>query len=535
MSLADSQINQNNRSLGITPNPAALYKISVMGTCSGVAAGSRLDVNSQNVSAAGIGPAANAAVMFLNKGQPVVSIFGAAPLASEILSAVTVVVTRAVGTPSTGTITIGGTPADSGLLRIECVTTGATNSNAVIRYSWDDGISWVETVTGAATYLLKMRSGQNSVSSGLTITLTVGTYNAGDSFSLGVFAPQIDTTDANTGSIANCATSIANAGNYDVIMIANTPNQSAVDATNFSAVSAMATKVIGIIGTYFSADVLWKVLVNTPRMSTLGVETGATFLANLSSLASAVSDRLAIGIGYGLQNSNGTYLAWLPSSYFALGRQIENNNPSRSIYELNPLPVIAPGIMTAVANTLLNYTGLLQYGVTYDERLTVSGNSGYAGPLGFLAMTSDRSGPEPIESTFYFAAGKAHASPSSDYFEWQRSFLADVFLDIVMEGLSLKKGFIYFAAKQASPTKPLGALRDNDAAAIENSIDDLVIQKMCDKGWLPPPAAGEKFITVSRTANFIATETLQCTVGFAAPGWVNGFVLNFAFSYAAGA
>jgi hypothetical protein len=389
----------------------------------------------------------------------------------------------------------------------------------------DDGITPVETLTGAATYTLKARSGSSSISTGITLTLATGTYNAGDVFSLSVLAPQIETTDATTGSITTCNALAIGKGNYNFIVVANTANQSATDATNFAGCQAILSKIVSFAAADYAVDELSQWVHHIPIKHDLTDEHDATFTGNLSALT-AQSDRLAIGTGYFLSASNGTYMQWIPTAWDAVRRILQNNNPSRSIYEQDQIPVNAPGILSASVNGCLRtYTGVQQYGITYDARLAISGNDGLSSPLGFLEPTSDRFGPQPIQSQFYFVAGNAKTSNTSDYFEWERSVIADVFFYIGLAALAAAKGKTFWAKGDGT-----GRIRPNDADSIENVFDSAIEKGMVEPGWLQPPGAGKKFITIDRTANFASTRSISGKATFAAPNWLKKVVINFSFS-----
>jgi hypothetical protein len=521
----------NRKALAIAPS-VTIGNVAIVGTCTGVAAGSWSAFNAQSIGNAGVGPAANLGNILTSVAN-LVTIFGAAALSTETLSAVALAPTR-VGS-STGTIAVTGTPVDSFLIRVECITTGATNTTAVFRYSLDDGQTFVETFTGSSTKVLNAKivsSGSSGISTfistGLTITLSVGTYTQGDVFALEVFAPQIDTTDADVGSMVSCFNLLTTKDDYNFVVIANTPNFGASDATNFTSAQAMHAKLVTNLQTSFGISKYIQGVASVPRAVALTDETGATYLGNLSTITST-SDRLAVSVGYVCLPSAGSYRAWVPAAWLAVYRILQLNNPRHSIYRSqdgNFGNIIQPGTMAGMTGLLATYTGLQQYGSTYDERATVSGNAGYATPLGFLALTTDTNGPAPVVSNFYFAQGNAHTQNTSDFFEWQLSILMDVFIRAVLASLWTMKGSDFNGKADGT-----GQLLPADATNIENTVDGFVQKTMVDgKNWVSRPGPGVKFVTIDRTNNFVSTGTINAKGRMAAPGYAKQFNVQFSYT-----
>jgi hypothetical protein len=525
-------ITIDNHSLSAYSNAPSGWLPAVIGTCTGVAPGVCADFTLENIRSAGVGPAASCALALLTAGAPILTIVGATPLASETTTGLAVAPTR-VGS-STGTITAAGTPVDHFMLRIECTVTGATNLLAVFRYSLDDGLSWVGTFTGSATQLLSAQTGSTTISSGVTVTLAAGTYDAGDVFSVMVWAPQIDTTDASVGSIASSFTLMKGDGYRNMVVIANVPQKgtsnSPTDTLNGTAWQAAWTKITTAQAILTGIQYICLVFFNTSLKLDGTDETDATFLGLNYPATAARTNFGAIGVGHTLQQSNGAYYTWAPEAWSIAARLLENNNPIKALYDLNVVSMQKPGVRTGVVGLLRTYTGEQQYGSTFNEQKTISGNDGWAAPNSIIALQTDRNGPnQPIESNYYFSSGVGADTPTSDFYELAYAAQMAFFIPAVIQGCARWRG--------AGPDKNVipkadgsGQLTNATIAMIEEDITKFVQAKLTNRGWILPPPNGAKYITLAKTTDVVRGKRLVGKASFPAPGYIKYFTLSFSVS-----
>ena len=527
-------------SLAVQPKPT-INAVAIIGTCTGLVPAAALPVYRQitgtNVATLGVGPLATAAQLLLAAGLSVVDVY-ACTATTETISTGTFLALSGTNTQLPTYTTSSKSIEDNGLLLIEIVTGGVVGTST-FRYSWDDGQTWaaptqVTAATFVATLVRKPASGTAAAITTVgTVSFPSGTYTAGDRMGYMLFASPISTSNA---TIATAITAIQNSGrdyNFDVLANDNNVNVSGTDSANLTAsyvdwqamVTGVGTTLVAV-GRYAQA------VANIPRKVTLTSsklvdELDTTWCNAVVAKYATLSDRAALGAGHVLVRSAGSYNVWAPACLLAVAREIQNANPKTSIYrtkDLNFSQVVQPGDLTVggTKGCLQDYSGILQIGTTYDERV-VGATSLNAN--GYLCLTTDIFGPEPKSSNLYFAGGNAHTSQTSDFFEWQRSVLMDVFIRVVMGALWSLKGSDFAARGDGT-----GRMTDEDARAIENMIQGDVKTTLVQPGFVYDMLPPMKFATVDNSNNFVSDSTIYVSAKMRAPGYAKYFTINFAYS-----
>jgi hypothetical protein len=206
-----------------------------------------------------------------------------------------------------------------------------------------------------------------------------------------------------------------------------------------------------------------------------------------------------------------------------MGRVIQNNNLSLSVYTAEPVDIVVPN--TGLKYTLNNYNTILQTGSTYDEQKsinTIGGVHGAVTPLGFLALYT--SPYAASNSTYEFLAGNTHTDQSNDFFEYlylaQFNELTNVINSAMFQNY---KGVELQTKKDGS-----GFLTEAQCRAIESTIQNIINTLLVEPGHIPssPAATGNNlsnFITVTRNWNVVSTSTLTFTYRM----WVNAYAKFF--------
>jgi hypothetical protein len=495
----------------------------------------------------GMGKGAELAQFLLNSGLPSVDVYPTAPAASDngvISGSVGLMVHTGSGTP-TLTLALSTAVLDDYIIRAEVIA--LVTSGFVIRISYDDGISWAQTLTITSTtaqnlYVRLPNDTTNRVSAGLTITASVATGAVvGDVYTAWTFGPGIGVTAATAGMIPDAFNKLFNVGKkYTHILIA-CPNtgvlSTTTDATNITASSTLVNAVITQLALVRASGLYCEAWVPAPRQAALADEcTSAAGLALqpaiVSGLLGSWNNRTAISYGYTLQQSLGSCNMWRPVFWSAMQRQIQQG-PGVFVYRSSdgPVNMITPGqtpvAATSTGNvaTVLTYTGILGTGSTFDERSDSLGTStGYMSGNGFLTLTTIIEAPNP--GSYYFANANAHCDPTDDYFELQYCLLMDIFMTLADQVLFANYKGQNLAHKQDGS----GQLTANQATSIQDFFTQEMSLLMVEPGWIPPAQPGNSFADVDQTTNFVSTQKLSGKYGFWPPTGVklfsNAFSLN---------
>ena len=536
MTVQEITVTTNNKALNriVAANP---LNVAVTGACSGLAAGQFLTVTKQNITSLGVGAGASACALCLNAGMASVDF-----VAMKVVAAPTVTFTAGATNTGTGinlvvsTEAVGLLPAgaaDAFVPRVEVVT-GGLAAALTFRYSLDDGISWVATQKGSAgaiSLYCKAVGTSAQVKAGFQITFGTGTYAAGDSFSALTFGPSNGAwAVAGDGSIKDAGVQFAAAGQkYSHILVANqqialVTNQANV--TTFGALISGGGEIDNMITSLYAADVPAQVIATCPRdyqgaaeISTAALSLG---LAVSTSLNLYTVNGLNLYVGYGhhlIPDPVCQTNTWRNDAWLALQRIIVNVGPGQTIYEATPISCVQPGRAPAV-NTLLNYTGPLQYGYTYDERQAInqSGSYGLMSPLGIIATST--SVESSIPGASYFIAQPTWSNPSGDFFEGAYKEQMNLMQSVVNRYMwtNYKGKFL------ATMTDGTGRLTESQCRTIEQAVTNYLNETLVKPGYLPAnPSDKPNFIIVDRSVNVVSTQTLAWDAGFYAQGIVKFF------------
>lgn len=495
---------------GVSPEADFL----VMGTSSaGTAAGTAgayiyefSDV--ENIrSTVGVGPGAELCAQIVSSGANRVFFCKTGATTAAVTSAVT----------SSGTtpplVTVSGTPNDSYLVRVE-VTTAGSQTTCKLRYSLDDGITWVETVTGAASVVLYCYDPKNSASkrqsTGLTLALPVGSYSADNVYKFYTHAGCPDSTNLS----AAFTLAVGDPRKWGVVILANSPNGSVSDAANLGAANTLLTAFSTGMGQLQNAYKFARGLGELPNTYQYGAQ-DSTWEAAVITALTASSDRLTVACGHALMSSALTIgNHWRAVSFFAAQRMSNVVRISQKISAVaaGGLPVIQPG--SAQATNVLTYVGNIARGVTRDE---VSGTT----MTGFLTL---RTRAEKNDRLFYFSSDSTKTDPTSDFKFLVFGRIMDLFTDTVVEAAA---DYVDAEIEVFSAT---GKITEKQAQLIEGAIAGKVSDRMLNNAYVMPPTETTPFITVNRSNNIISTGELRLTCRCTPPAYATTISVDLGFN-----
>jgi hypothetical protein len=539
MSVTEFSLTIKKNALGRTiTNP--IVRPLVVGYASGATSGELLNIktiNESNISTLGNGQGVEAVRMCLDEGLLSVDIMPIALDTTNTASKSTFVnagnlLGATVGTQAPA---LAGTSLDDYRIRVEVLNFATTT--VTFRYSLDDGETWIKTTsasTGASTTSLYANNAA-TIDTGLTINFPIGTYVAGDVWNGYAFAAAIKSDDLTTAAGKAFDVIQKNGKKYTHIYFASCVHKgvpvsgtsgSVANAANITAqqvyIAAISTGMTYLAGIGIPAVAL----ISMPRRMPINHDTDTfhrdeldvAFQTAVKTTVTTQNERLLISDGRFLISSPiQSVKFWRPGVYKAMQRIIRYNNPAISLYTDEPIDLVIPNQNIRFRSE--DMTSILSLGSTYDESRAVNTWGGTFGAIsnqGFLAAYT--SGFAKSNKTLQFLAANTHCDSSNDFFEYLYLSQFNELQNVINAELYKFRGKLLSTKQDGS-----GALTENQADAIEKSVQYVVDTLLVKPGYITPIPTGMSVITVNRTWNVVSTNELRYSFKM----WVGALVKTF--------
>lgn len=453
--LPDVTNSIQDRGLGLQP-PSAANALAILGVCTGGTANTVYSFNdvATLVSTLTSGPAVEAAALAL--AQPNHGTVYVCPVNASVAGSLgSIAITRAAGTPSTGTCSTSGTPLDAYSVLITITTGEATvaGGGGAFTYSLDGGNTTSSTIaipTGG-TYTIP--------GTGITITF-IGTvsqsWNVGDTIAFTAVAPYYSGTDLTNAWNAL----VANPNTWRCALVVGA-------AASASAAATLAGTLSSLLGT---AEANF-------RYTYAILQSNDTDANQITAFANFASARVMVCAGQ----------AWITSP-------ITGRVSTRDIAWMAAARIVTRPVSEDLGRVA---TGPLQ-GVSKllrDETVTPA--------LDAQRFTTART----IVNLqgFYFTQGNMMAASGSDYALVQNRQVMDVACATVRTaGLTFLNASVRVNAANA-PKNP-GGINELDAQRMERFIGAALRAAL-----IAPGDASSASVVVNRATNVLSTKTIPVT------------------------
>lgn len=466
MTLQDVTTALSDGNLGVAPEDTDRIGLLV-GACSAGAANTLIPINSPDGAAAlGFGPLAEAARLMTELGgRP----FYALPVTTSAGTNGT------VSSPGGPAVTLTGTPLDGYEGQVK-ITVGGAVGTAKFQVSLDNGETWSDEITTAATYPVP--------NSGLTLNFAAGTYVAAQVYSWTSVAPSFSTVQLNTA----LDVALNDQREFGWAYVVGTAT-GADDAAKSSACAAIAAAAGTKAGTGFTSKAkFFRIFVEAPNVADAAL---------ITAFASFVDQRVGILVGFGKVLSPLTGRKHIVNgARVVLGRFARKpigKDPSQTLAEegTGPLPSalltisrderLTPGLDSLKFTTLRTYIGLKGFFVTNFWLMAATGSD-----------------------TKYVQHGQC--------------------LDNACKVLR-SKAILYLSRDLDTKTDDTGRLTEGQAAAIDTDCDSAVRASL-----VTPRHVQDVGVVTNRLDDIISTEKLNIALSIVPKGYPKAIGLTVGFS-----